>query len=825
MILEPPAIPLDFDPAERPAARIAIFGAGSGGSRAWDALTASKRVEVVAFLDNDERHRDVPLHGLPVLSPAALSPADVDAVVVGSMHLDTITDQLLGLGYPGARIHTVASLTGLPDRAIQRTASVTGLRPTTLNFQVNDICNARCVMCNIWQNKRDKEMSPAEFAAMLADPYFAELEYAGITGGEPTLRRDLPDFYTVLADSCPKLKLASFITHGLDTERAVTAYRQVADAYRLRGIGFLGMVSIDGVGALHDTVRGREHAFERATRTLFELNAAGVPTTACCTAVRSNVWGLRDLLAWSRGKTYVRFRVAEFINRLGNDGRTDEIRSFDDAERSELISFFQHLIDSFEPDEMVRRTYASIITLLGGGERMVGCPYQSGEALSVDCRGNFAVCAPKGTPHPLTSSPAAAVAGAEPERQGIIARHCSSCIHDCHSEWRPDVAQTLAVAATVQHRLAAVPSPAVTVDRAGDRSASTMRQVLVLGWYGTETVGDLAILAGIVGEYRHDHPGVRFVVPSHYPAYTRHNLARMALDCDVTSYGDPELIGDLWNCDTVIIGGGPLMDIPQIAWLASIFERARRRGCRTIVEGCGVGPVNRPETAAAILRIVEASDEIRLRDAGSARQLEALGAGRTVDIVEDPAVRWVRSTGIRHTTTVEGPISVFARELTAEYPQATSIEGATTAVAAFLRRVCDWHPGRAVRLHAMHHFPVGGDDREFARRLAGLIDRPACTVDEIPRTPLETVGIMAEASLVICMRFHSLVFAHTIGAPLLAIDYTDGGKVAHYIDERGLHHRLVALTDLANLTRDNLPALGLPVPVAVGEPLLQPGVQ
>jgi polysaccharide pyruvyl transferase WcaK-like protein len=154
-------------------------------------------------------------------------------------------------------------------------------------------------------------------------------------------------------------------------------------------------------------------------------------------------------------------------------------------------------------------------------------------------------------------------------------------------------------------------------------------------------------------------------------------------------------------------------------------------------------------------------------------------------------------------------VCVFARELTHEYPQATTPAEATEALAGFLRRVSDWFPGRAIRLHAMHHFPVGGDDRVYARRLARLIDRPACTVDETPRTPRETLDIMADAGFVVGMRFHSVVFADAIGAPLVAIDYTNGGKVADYLKERGLSDRLVSLPSLARLERDDLMALGL----------------
>src|SRR5436309_696308 len=60
-------------------------------------------------------------------------------------------------------------------------------KPTVIQFPINDICNSRCVMCNIWERKRDKEITPQELRQILADPLFREVRYVGMSGGEPTL--------------------------------------------------------------------------------------------------------------------------------------------------------------------------------------------------------------------------------------------------------------------------------------------------------------------------------------------------------------------------------------------------------------------------------------------------------------------------------------------------------------------------------------------------------------------------------------------------------------------------------------------------------------
>lgn len=209
-------------------------------------------------------------------------------------------------------------------------AALAPCRPKVINYQVNDVCNARCVMCFIWKNRKRDELEPAQFGALLANEFFSEVEHLGITGGEPTLRPDLAEYYLAALERLPNLRGGHFITNGFSTARALETFPRVRDAYAARGVGFAGMVSIDGVGQVHDRVRGRIGSFRRSERTLLALRDAGLQTIACCTIVRANVYGLHDLLDWGRNHgVYVRFRVAEFIQRLYNDAATDQIRAFD----------------------------------------------------------------------------------------------------------------------------------------------------------------------------------------------------------------------------------------------------------------------------------------------------------------------------------------------------------------------------------------------------------------------------------------------------------------------------------------------------------------
>jgi FlaA1/EpsC-like NDP-sugar epimerase len=95
---------------EAPVLRVAVFGAGAAGLRAWESLTAHAGVEIVTFVDNDRQRWGTAFLGVPVVSPAEAARATVDFVLVASVHATAIIRQLLSLGVPAAQIATPAML-------------------------------------------------------------------------------------------------------------------------------------------------------------------------------------------------------------------------------------------------------------------------------------------------------------------------------------------------------------------------------------------------------------------------------------------------------------------------------------------------------------------------------------------------------------------------------------------------------------------------------------------------------------------------------------------------------------------------------------------
>ncbi len=124
-------------------------------------------------------------------------------------------------------------------------------------------CNARCYMCNTWQHPSRKE---DEFSPDLVRKLPDNLQFINITGGEPFLRDDLDE---IIALALTKTRRLVISTNGYFTEKIV----RLADKYGNK-IGI--RISIEGLPAANDELRGIKDGFDHGLRTLLKLHAMDI---------------------------------------------------------------------------------------------------------------------------------------------------------------------------------------------------------------------------------------------------------------------------------------------------------------------------------------------------------------------------------------------------------------------------------------------------------------------------------------------------------------------------------------------------------------------
>jgi MoaA/NifB/PqqE/SkfB family radical SAM enzyme len=174
--------------------------------------------------------------------------------------------------------------------------------PTTAVVAVTGRCNSRCVMCDIWQRPPGVEMPPGAFQRLPPS-----LRVVNLTGGEPFLRQDLPEVVAAIRRASPRVRLI-LSTNGLVLGRI----RRMAPRLVTLDPSLAVRVSLDGLGALHDQLRGVPGAFDRARQALDLLREAGVSDLGISmTLMRHNVpqvgqvYGLAEELGIDFSLTFV----------------------------------------------------------------------------------------------------------------------------------------------------------------------------------------------------------------------------------------------------------------------------------------------------------------------------------------------------------------------------------------------------------------------------------------------------------------------------------------------------------------------------------------
>jgi polysaccharide pyruvyl transferase WcaK-like protein len=382
-----------------------------------------------------------------------------------------------------------------------------------------------------------------------------------------------------------------------------------------------------------------------------------------------------------------------------------------------------------------------------------------------------------------------------------------------------------------RQRLKRLKVPATEQEPAGAFLTATASggpcRILVCGWYGTETLGDKAILAGIVSILQEQLTDPSLHIASLEPYITRLTTSQMPeLEgaCVVDIAQALELTASM---DLVLFGGGPVMATRNLAEMLAIFERAAEHGIPTMLAGCGVGPLGSKYQNRMIRRLLKLASVRIYRDERSRATASGLGVETGHDLVaEDPAFTWISKRHEVHSRTPDDgngnqpvillglrdwPCNQYARNT--GYAGARTIRGnfeqaVVTGLEALLDTGCQ--PRIVPFPMCTNHY--GGDDRWFYRRLfrqcARLRELLDYSVLSRELAPDEAIGIFNEADAALTMRFHSLVFATALGIPAVACDYTMGnGKVAALAESAGIPCRPIDAIDADFVTSGLLAAL------------------
>lgn len=140
--------------------------------------------------------------------------------------------------------------------------------PIHLILEVTSVCNARCLTCFNWK-KTDykKPTGPSLEQLEKISRSLNNLLWFSLTGGEPFLRKDLADIVAIFVKN-NKPENITMPTNCLMPNRITELAEKILNIYKKN---FVITLSLDGIGNLHDKIRGVENNFQKFLETYKSL--------------------------------------------------------------------------------------------------------------------------------------------------------------------------------------------------------------------------------------------------------------------------------------------------------------------------------------------------------------------------------------------------------------------------------------------------------------------------------------------------------------------------------------------------------------------------
>jgi len=142
------------------------------------------------------------------------------------------------------------------------------------NLAITYRCQCRCRTCNIWKTEETEreELALEEYQTLFESKLdiLGEVRSIQITGGEPFMRRDLPEIVSTIHASLPDCTFW-IPTNGMNPRAVEEATKEMLEHLKGRGVGV--SVSVDGMERTHNDQRGVDDSFKKAIETLRRLSA------------------------------------------------------------------------------------------------------------------------------------------------------------------------------------------------------------------------------------------------------------------------------------------------------------------------------------------------------------------------------------------------------------------------------------------------------------------------------------------------------------------------------------------------------------------------
>jgi len=332
------------------------------------------------------------------------------------------------------------------------------------------------------------------------------------------------------------------------------------------------------------------------------------------------------------------------------------------------------------------------------------------------------------------------------------------------------------------------------------RKSYGKEDITIVGWYGSETVGDVAVLGEILNELRIIFPNHSINLVSFNSKLTHTSLEWLgeSENIKICPLGFLSALS-IMRSKYVVIGGGPLMESPSMAVWALRCSLIKITGGKQILYACGVGPIRSKSCKSKIKTILKNSNIKILRD----KQFEHYFKNEDVLsentlISFDPALNYVVDMNhqAKNDNKTNQSIALFLRRLPNRYLDGHKIDVDKyyTEMADFLNKLVKNKNARFVGL------VMQDDDRLVYEEIQKRMKDSLClSVAPEPHSLEYIIKTLSSAESVVSLRFHGMIFSIGLNKKFIAVDYTaPKGKITASATAAGYAESVLKWSDLSS---------------------------
>ncbi len=316
--------------------------------------------------------------------------------------------------------------------------------------------------------------------------------------------------------------------------------------------------------------------------------------------------------------------------------------------------------------------------------------------------------------------------------------------------------------------------------------------ITLLGNNSGRNLGDAAILSSILESLSQELPGARFYVPSISPAWIRRHygskynvepLNVMPWTLSLRLLGLPTIWAMARSdaaliCDGIIFGKklfNPAFNyLITLIFLAPLAKLLR---CKMICFNCGIGPF--PSRISRIFArwVINGCDVVMMRDPKSKHLAEELGVTRPIRITGDsafinPVSDRARALEVCRAENMAGDIPKLGINVTSYLDMWLNPDERLSRGADLLQVIAEGLKMAEASMEGPVQkvvFCTQPMDLQVSSRLSDLLG--AALVDNTRYLSHDIQAVMRECSLLVGMRFHSLILATAVQVPVVGLIY------------------------------------------------------